>query len=117
MRTLIGTLTLSVALFSPLVQSQTAPATPPSPSPPASAEPAAPSDNGATVGGSNRSLGDRIPLQQQLWLQAGVDRFFARYVGDLSGTPRGAVLILPDAGQHPSWPYTVAALLDDLPLH
>ena len=44
-------------------------------------------------------------------------RFLARHIPDLSGEGRGAVIILHDSEQHPSWPFTVAALLDDLPLH
>lgn len=91
---------------------------------PAAAEPAATEAAAApaqprwpAVGEANSRLSDRIPPQQQLWLQTGADRFFVRMLPDLTGTPRGAVLILHDAGQHPSWPFTVAALFDTLPLH
>jgi hypothetical protein len=69
------------------------------------------------VGEANSQLSDRIPPEQQLWLEAGADRFFARMRPELTGQPRGAILILHDAGQHPSWPLTVAALFDELPLH
>lgn len=69
------------------------------------------------VGDHNRLLSDRIPPSQQLQLQAGDDKFAARYIADLSAEHRGTVIVLPDSGQHQSWPYTVAALLDDFPLH
>src|SRR5690606_18873197 len=62
-------------------------------------------------------ISDRLPVEQQLWLEANGVRFFARWLPDLTGAPRGGVLILHDAGQHPSWPLTVAALFDSLPLH
>jgi dienelactone hydrolase len=71
----------------------------------------------AVVGDRNAALADRIPPEQQLVLQAGDDTFAARYIADLSADHRGAVLVLHDSGQHRSWPYTVAALLDELPLH
>lgn len=48
---------------------------------------------------------------------ADAGKFLARFIPDLSGAPRGAVIVLHDSGQHPSWPITVAAVLDDLPLH
>jgi len=44
-------------------------------------------------------------------------RFLARHVPDLTGEPRGGVIILHDSEQHPSWPFTVDALVDDLPQH
>lgn len=86
----------------------------------AAATPSAPTPAkapGGVVGDRNETLLDRIPPEQLLTLQAGSDSFSARYIGDLSGLPRGAVIILHASGQHPSWPFTVAALIDDLPLH
>lgn len=79
---------------------------------PAPEQPAAP-----VVGDRNGALSDRIPPEQVLWLETGTDRFMARYQPDLSGLPLGAALVLHDSGQHPSWPATVAALVDELPLH
>jgi hypothetical protein len=72
---------------------------------------------GGVAGDRNTTLQDRIPPAQLLTLQAGTDSFQARFIADLSGLPRGAVLVLHNSGQHPSWPFTVAALVDDLPLH
>ena len=69
------------------------------------------------AGDRNATLQDRTPPEQLLTLQAGTDSFQARFIADLSGLPRGAVIVLHNSGQHPSWPFTVAALLDDLPLH
>ncbi|MDX9874291.1 MAG: DUF3530 family protein [Spongiibacteraceae bacterium] len=43
--------------------------------------------------------------------------FFARQQLDLSGRPRGSVLIVPDAGQHAAWPGLISALFEQLPLH
>lgn len=60
---------------------------------------------------------DTIPPEQRLMLTAGSDTFPARFVADLTGQPRGAVLLLHDAGQHPTWPFTLAALFEELPLH
>lgn len=110
----LHTLALGLALATPLApHAQTAPeptTPPPIPAAPASAA------TGIAVGDANRQFGDRIPPQQQVWLQAGDDRFPGRYIGDLTGAPRGSALILHDSGQHPSWPFTVAALLEELPL-
>jgi pyruvate/2-oxoglutarate dehydrogenase complex dihydrolipoamide acyltransferase (E2) component len=69
------------------------------------------------VGDRNATVSDRLPPEQILSLQAGNETFPARYIADLSGEPFGAVIVLHASGQHPSWPFTVAALLDDLPLH
>lgn len=69
------------------------------------------------VGNRNALYTDRIPPEQIMTLDAGGDKFQARHIPDLSGQPRGAVIILHDSGQHPSWPFTAAALIDDLPLH
>ena len=82
---------------------------------------AAPANNAAPLGGNvgdrNSVYTDRIPAEQILTLDASGDKFQARHIPDLSGQPRGAVIILHDSGQHPSWPFTAAALIDDLPLH
>lgn len=93
----------------PTAASATATTTPTAPAPAKSL--------GGVAGDHNATLLDRTPPEQLLTLQAGSDNFPARYIGDLSGLPRGAVIILHASGQHPSWPFTVAALIDDLPLH
>jgi hypothetical protein len=69
------------------------------------------------AGGHNATYTDRIPPEQIISLDANGDKFQARHIPDLSGQPRGALIILHDSGQNPSWPFTVAALIDDLPLH
>ncbi|HEY3700010.1 MAG TPA: DUF3530 family protein [Spongiibacteraceae bacterium] len=79
--------------------------------------PATAAPQGGNVGGHNAVYTDRTPPEQMISLEAGSDKFQARHIADLSGLPRGAVIILHDSGQHPSWPFTVAALIDDLPLH
>ena len=68
-------------------------------------------------GGHNAIYTDRIPPEQMVTLDANGDKFQARHIADLSGQPRGAVIILHDSGQHPNWPFTAAALIDDFPLH
>jgi dienelactone hydrolase len=101
-------------------QAQTPPANQaatPAQTPATSAATTAAPTAGATVGDRNTTLADRIPPEQQLALQAGDDRFAARYIANLHAKLRGAVLVLHDSGQHQSWPNTVAALLDELPLH
>lgn len=85
--------------------------------PEAAPQPAPEQSAAPVVGDRNGALSDRIPPEQVLWLEAGTDRFMARYQPDLSGLPLGAALVLHDSGQHPSWPATVAALVDELPLH
>jgi dienelactone hydrolase len=87
--------------------------------------PAAPTPNApqsapvltGNAGNKNAVYADRIPPEQMITLDASGDKFQARHIPDLSGEPRGAVIILHDSGQHPSWPFTAAALIDDLPLH
>lgn len=118
----LTTLLCSAALAQPAPQSKPAPASAPVP---ATAQPATGTATptpaiqvpGGVAGDRNATLQDRIPPEQLLTLQAGTDSFQARFIADLSGLPRGAVLVLHNSGQHPSWPFTVAALLDDLPLH
>jgi hypothetical protein len=101
-------------------QAQTPPATPaatPAQTPATPPATTSATTAGATVGDHNTTLADRIPPEQQLVLQAGDDKFAARYIANLNVELRGAVLVLHDSGQHQSWPHTVAALLDELPLH
>jgi hypothetical protein len=104
-------------VFAPMLagaaQAQTPPATPAA----TTAAPTTATTASATVGDRNTTLADRIPPEQQLALQAGDDKFAARYIANLNAELRGAVLVLHDSGQHQSWPHTVAALLDELPLH
>lgn len=69
------------------------------------------------AGNRNNAYTDRIQPEQIITLDASGDKFQARYIADLSGQPRGAVIVLHDSGQHPTWPFTAAALIDDLPLH
>ncbi|MET0377651.1 MAG: DUF3530 family protein [Spongiibacteraceae bacterium] len=88
----------------------------PTPSPTNTPATTAPAKTGAVVGDRNTQLNDRIPPAQQLQLQAGDDKFAGRYIADLSANHRGAVIVVHDSGQHHSWPLTVAALLDELPL-
>jgi dienelactone hydrolase len=78
---------------------------------------AAPVQTPGVEGGSNAVYTTRIPPEQMITLDANGDKFQARHIADLSGIPRGAVIILHDSGQHPSWPFTTEALIDDLPLH
>ena len=79
---------------------------PPNPEPAQPAQPAQPADNAAAAA-------EQAPAKPD----PDAGKFLARFIPDLSGEPRGAVIILHDSDQHPSWPFTVAALLDDLPLH
>lgn len=111
----------AAALFTALIAATAAaqspaPAAAPAPitAPAAPATPTAPS---GSIGNRNASYTDRTPPDQLLMLEAGADKFQARHIPDLSGQPRGAIIVLHDSGQNPSWPFTVAALLDDLPLH
>ncbi len=86
---------------------------------PAGAAPTGAAQTGDTgrVGDHDTTLADELPPDQILWLTADKDKFLARYQPDLTGLARGAVIILHDSGQHPSWPFTAAALIDNLPLH
>lgn len=94
------------------------PSAAPAPAQPAATgqSPSTPANSGV-VGDHNARYTDRIPPEQIITLEAAGDKFLARYIADLSGQTRGAVIILHDSGQHPSWPLTAAALIDDLPLH
>lgn len=69
------------------------------------------------VGNGSAFYSDFIPANQIVTLAAGSDKFKAWHIADLTGQPRGAVIVLPDSGHLPSWPTTAAALIDDLPLH
>jgi hypothetical protein len=111
-------LLLAAALLPVSTIAQTPPAAPAPVAPATPATPATPANNAAdpaVVGDHNNRLSDRIPPEQQLQLQAGEDKFPGRYIADLTPDHRGAVIILHDSGQHQSWPFTVAALLDELP--
>lgn len=99
-----------------LAQTNPAPATP-TPANPAQATPPTESATIGVAGARIESYTDSIPPEQLVALDANGDKFQARHIPDLSGLPRGAVIILHDSGQHPSWPFTAAALIDDLPLH
>lgn len=112
---------LALALFglcgSAIAQTNPAPATPAQNPPAAAPASSAPSPTTGVEGGRNAVYTDRIPPEQMITLDANGDKFQARHVADLSGLPRGAAIILHDSGQHPSWPFTAAALIDELPLH
>ncbi len=123
----LSSLPLLIALLAPPLLAQIpAPATPsavtPSPAAPApAADPAVPPtapppSSGSWVGDHALRPLDRTPPEQRMMLTAGDDTFPARYLPDLTGQPRGAVLLLHDAGQHPAWPFTLAALFEELPL-
>lgn len=66
---------------------------------------------------TSNTFAERIPAQQLLTLDANGDKFLGRHIPDLSGEPRGAAIIITDSAQNPAWPFTAAALSDDLPLH
>lgn len=87
------------------------------PAAPQSAPSAQTQPTAGSTGNNNALYTDRIPPEQIIALDANGNKFQARHIADLSGQPRGAVIILHDSGQHPSWPFTAAALIDDLPLH
>ena len=69
------------------------------------------------VPGTGNELAAELPAEQVQWLQAAGARFLALYMREHSGFPQGAVLILPDEGQHPDWPGIVATLRRELPEH
>jgi len=107
---------LCITAASAQTQTPTAPATTPT----QNAAPAVPAPTpplSGTTGNNNSRYTDRIPPEQLITLEAGADKFQARHIPDLSGKPRGAAIVLHDSGQHPNWPFTAAALIDDLPLH
>lgn len=99
-KTFIATalLAISLNLFAQQPEAPAAPAT-------------APANNDAA------SYSARIPAEQMIELDAAGDKFRARRIPDLSGEPRGAVIVLHDSAHNPVWPHTVDALSDDLPLH
>lgn len=84
----------------------------PTPAPPA---PQAPAILAPTTAAPNTAQPPAAPEPEPATRDTG--RFLARHVPDLTGEPRGAVIILHDSEQHPSWPFTVDALVDDLPQH
>lgn len=85
--------------------------------PPPTETPEQPLPPPAQVGVREGGIDAWLPPDQLLWLEAAGDRFPTRFRAELTGNPRGAVVILHDAGQHPSWPTTLAALFDELPRH
>jgi hypothetical protein len=102
-----------LGLFACSIVSAQQPATPaPTPAPAS-----APAQNTGPVGNRSNTYTDRIPPEQIISLDANGDKFLARHIPDLSGLPRGAAIILHDSAQNPAWPFTAAALSDDLPLH
>ncbi len=54
---------------------------------------------------------------QVTWLDEGENRFFSIFMPDLSGSPKGGVIILHDAGSHPNQPEVIAPIRTHLPLH
>ncbi|HET8711740.1 MAG TPA: DUF3530 family protein [Spongiibacteraceae bacterium] len=91
--------------------------TPPTSPTPAAAPNATPAPATGIEGERIALFSDRIPSDQIVTLDAGGDKFQGWHIADLTGQPLGAVIILPDSGHVPSWPFTAAALVDDLPLH
>ncbi len=111
----LPSLPLLIALFAAPLLAQTPT---PAPAAPATAPATPAASTGSWVGEQARRPLDRIPPEQRLTLTTdGGEQFPARYLPDLTGQPRGGVLLLHDAGQHPTWPFTLAALFEELPLH
>jgi hypothetical protein len=61
------------------------------------------------------ALERKIPTQQQLQLQAGSDTFLALWKPANTGDPKGAVIIVPGAGETADWPQAVGPLRRQLP--
>ena len=62
-------------------------------------------------------------LEQQLafgeivWLEQGNQSFLSIFTPDLTASPQGGAIILPDANGHPDWPDVVQPLQQTLPHH
>jgi hypothetical protein len=62
-------------------------------------------------------LAARLNSRDSVWLEAAGEKFLTLYQPDVSGTPRGAVLLLHAEGEHPDWPATMEVLRRTLPQH
>jgi hypothetical protein len=56
-----------------------------------------------------------VPVQEQQQLQAGSDTFLALWKPANTGEPKGAVIIIPGAGETADWPQAVGPLRRKLP--
>jgi pimeloyl-ACP methyl ester carboxylesterase len=61
------------------------------------------------------ALERKVPAQEQQQLQAGSDTFLALWKPANTAEPRGAVIIIPGAGETADWPQVVGPLRQKLP--
>lgn len=61
------------------------------------------------------ALERKIPAQQQQQLQAGSDSFLALWKPANTAEPKGAVIIIPGAGETADWPQAIGPLRRNLP--
>ncbi|VVP06653.1 hypothetical protein PS874_02972 [Pseudomonas fluorescens] len=57
----------------------------------------------------------QVPIQEQQQLQAGTDTFLALWKPANTASPKGAVIIVPGAGENVDWPQAIAPLRRTLP--
>ncbi|VVO34260.1 alpha/beta hydrolase family protein [Pseudomonas fluorescens] len=57
----------------------------------------------------------QVPVQEQQQLQAGADTFLALWKPANTASPKGAVIIIPGAGETVDWPQAIAPLRRTLP--
>ncbi len=62
-------------------------------------------------------LEQNLIFGETLWLTQGRQTFLSIFTPDLTTTPQGAALILPDANGHPAWPDVIHPLQQTLPTH
>jgi hypothetical protein len=61
------------------------------------------------------ALGRTVPAQEQQQLQAGNDTFLALWKTANTAEPKGAVIIIPGAGETADWPQAIGPLRQKLP--
>lgn len=61
------------------------------------------------------ALERKIPIQEQQQLQAGSDTFLALWKPANASDPKGAVIIIPGAGETADWPQAISPLRHKLP--
>ncbi|RON44781.1 alpha/beta hydrolase family protein [Pseudomonas frederiksbergensis] len=61
------------------------------------------------------ALERQVPVQEQQQLQAGADTFLALWKPANTAEPRGAVIIIPGAGETVDWPQAISPLRNKLP--
>ncbi|MEX5686430.1 MULTISPECIES: alpha/beta hydrolase family protein [Pseudomonas] len=61
------------------------------------------------------ALERQVPAQEQQQLQAGADTFLALWKPANTASPKGAVIIIPGAGESVDWPQAIAPLRRNLP--